>query len=246
MNSSKNCATGSFPTVWHSAAALVSDTAGLAPAQGAQHQHLCPVKMEVWKRLLDLALIIVCLPPVLLLMALIASMIKLVSPGPILFRQERIGYRRRRFMCLKFRTMKPGADIGAHQQHLDHLLKSNAPMTKLDRLGDARLIPGARLLRATGLDELPQIFNVLRGEMSLVGPRPCTPYELANFKPEHLARFDALPGLTGLWQVSGKNRTTFSQMLEWDIQYAGDKSLWLDLRILARTLPAVVAQIRSR
>ena len=114
-------------------------------------------------------------------------------------------------------------------------------MTKLDA-GDKRLIPGGRILRCLGLDELPQLINVLRGEMSLVGPRPCLPYEYEHYQARHGRRFDTLPGLTGLWQVSGKNRTTFEQMINWDITYVETKSLTLDLMIMLKTVPAILVQ----
>lgn len=184
------------------------------------------------------------LPGVLLLMLSVALSIKLVSPGPIFFRQERVGYRRQRFTCLKFRTMKVDADATPHQEHVQHLLQSDGPMRKLDDV-DPRLIPMGRFLRATGLDELPQLINVLRGEMSLVGPRPCTPYELQNYRPWQYARFEALPGLTGLWQVSGKNSTTFTEMVNLDICYAKNRSLWLDVKIMAATIFTLVSQVRE-
>ena len=115
-------------------------------------------------------------------------------------------------------------------------------MTKLDAQNDPRLIPLGALLRATGLDELPQIINVLRGEMSFVGPRPCIPYEYERYQPWQRRRFDAVPGLTGLWQVSGKNRTTFNEMIRLDIEYSERLSLGLDLKIIFRTLPALLQQ----
>ena len=115
-------------------------------------------------------------------------------------------------------------------------------MVKLDEHKDPRLIPFGSILRASGLDELPQLFNVLRGEMSLVGPRPCIPYECEAYQAWHWQRFDAAPGLTGLWQVSGKNRTTFEQMVKLDVEYSRRLSLWLDLRIICKTLPALWRQ----
>jgi lipopolysaccharide/colanic/teichoic acid biosynthesis glycosyltransferase len=137
------------------------------------------------------------------------------------------------------------ADAGLHKGHLSRLMDSNLPMRKLDSAGDPRLIPCGLLLRSLGLDELPQLFNVLRGEMSLVGPRPCVPYEYENYTPRHRQRFRAVPGLTGLWQVSGKNRTTFEEMIDLDIRYARNKSVWLDLKILFKTIPAILSQTKQ-
>jgi lipopolysaccharide/colanic/teichoic acid biosynthesis glycosyltransferase len=148
-------------------------------------------------------------------------------------------------MIFKFRTMHVGADTSAHQNHFKELVDSKAPMVKLDARHDRRLLPGGWLLRASGLDELPQIINVLRGEMSLVGPRPCLPTEFAHYLPEQRKRVDALPGLTGLWQVSGKNRTTFEEMIRLDLHYTRHASLWLDLKIIFLTPMALVQQIND-
>ena len=145
-------------------------------------------------------------------------------------------------MLIKFRTMKVNAETRVHEAYLEHLIVSNRPMIKLDATGDLRLILGGKFLRATGLDELPQIFNVLKGEMSLVGPRPCTVLEFKRYAPEQRVRVNALPGLTGLWQVNGKNRTTFREMIEMDIFYSLNISLSLDLKIILRTPPAIVGQ----
>ncbi len=116
-------------------------------------------------------------------------------------------------------------------------------MTKLDAKGDKRLIPGGWLLRASGLDELPQLINVLKGDMSLVGPRPCIPSEFEEYLPWQRERVNATPGLTGLWQVSGKNRTTFDEMIRLDIKYARTISLGQDLKIIFSTIPALLQQI---
>jgi lipopolysaccharide/colanic/teichoic acid biosynthesis glycosyltransferase len=199
--------------------------------------------MPRWKRSLDLACIVAAAPLVLPLGLLIGLMVKLVSPGPALFKQQRVGYRGRLFTCLKFRTMRVNADTGVHTGHMVHLMKSGRPMTKLDAVGDSRLITGGWLLRSCGLDELPQLINVLRGEMSLVGPRPCLAYECENYQRRHCERFDTPPGLTGFWQVKGKNRTTFEEMLDLDLYYVKHKSLLLDLAIIARTVPAIVQQV---
>jgi lipopolysaccharide/colanic/teichoic acid biosynthesis glycosyltransferase len=139
--------------------------------------------------------------------------------------------------------MAAGTDTQAHQDHFRHLMETNVPMVKLDLQGDVRLIPGARLMRASGLDELPQLLNVLRGEMSLVGPRPCIPSEYEGYLPAQRLRTNATPGLTGLWQVSGKNRTTFEEMIRLDILYAATLSPARDFRILLMTLPAVCGQV---
>jgi lipopolysaccharide/colanic/teichoic acid biosynthesis glycosyltransferase len=196
-----------------------------------------------WKRILDVTCILLSLPLWLPVVIVLALWIKLASPGPILFRQERIGYRGGRFMILKFRTMKVNVETQSHERYLEQLIHANRPMTKLDSSGDPRIIPGGRLLRATGLDELPQLFNVLRGEMSLVGPRPCTPHEFGRYQKWQQARVNAPPGLTGYWQVNGKNKTTFTEMINMDIHYTEKMSLWLDLVIMLKTLPAVMAQV---
>jgi len=198
-----------------------------------------------WKRALDVAAILMALPLILPLVVVIGVIIRLVSTGPILFKQERVGYRGSRFLCLKFRTMLCGAETVTHQGHLQQLMDSDVPMTKMDSKGDARIIPFGKLLRASGLDELPQLVNVLKGEMSLVGPRPCLPYEAAKYLPWQLERFNAAPGLTGLWQVSGKNRTTFTKMIQLDIEYSRSKTLLLDFKIIFKTIPALLVQVRD-
>jgi lipopolysaccharide/colanic/teichoic acid biosynthesis glycosyltransferase len=195
-----------------------------------------------WKRFIDLAMVTLLFPVWLPIMTLVALWVAVTSPGPIFYQQPRIGFKGRRFMLIKFRTMKVNAETHIHEAYLEHLIVSDRPMIKLDSTGDPRLILGGKFLRATGLDELPQIFNVLKGEMSLVGPRPCTVGEFERYAPEQRARVNALPGLTGLWQVNGKNRTTFRQMIEMDIFYSRNISLSLDLKIILRTLPAIVGQ----
>ncbi|HWD92922.1 MAG TPA: sugar transferase [Verrucomicrobiae bacterium] len=197
-----------------------------------------------WKRALDVLCVVLLLPLLALVGLVVAAVIKIVSPGPIFFRQERIGYRGRPFMCFKFRTMIVNADTDVHKGHLEELISSNLPMTKLDG-DDRRVIPGGIWLRSLGLDELPQLINVLRGEMSLVGPRPCVSYEYEKYLPRHRIRCATLPGLTGLWQVNDKNNTTFEEMMDLDIYYVHNKSLWMDVSILARTFPAVLLQTRE-
>ncbi len=175
-----------------------------------------------WKRILDLLVILLFLPLWLPLMILIMVAIKSTSAGPTLYRQERVGYRGRRFMLYKFRTMKVNVDTSVHESHFVRLIETDLPMTKLDVHGDPRLIKIGSFLRVTGFDELPQIFNVLRGEMSLVGARPCTVVEFEHYLPWQRDRVNGPPGITGYWQVNGKNKTTFSEMIEMDIFYAAE------------------------
>jgi lipopolysaccharide/colanic/teichoic acid biosynthesis glycosyltransferase len=199
--------------------------------------------IPVWKRSLDIACCIVALPILVVAAMFISLYLALVSAGPVFYRQERVGYMGRRFMLYKFRTMHVGVETASHRAHVSSLLNSSRPMQKLDATRDSRLVPGGWLLRATGIDELPQLINVLLGDMSLVGPRPCIPYEYEQYSAWQRARFTTAPGLTGLWQVSGKNRTTFEEMIRLDIQYSQTKSLWLDLKIIALTLPALWVQV---
>jgi len=196
-----------------------------------------------WKRPLDVFLILLALPFLIPLALLLAVLICSGSRGPVLFGQERVGYRGRRFTCFKFRTMFVDADTTTHQGHLHQLMNSNTPMVKMDSQRDPRIVPFGQLLRASGLDELPQLLNVLRGEMSLVGPRPCLPYEYKNYLSWQKERFGTVPGLTGLWQVSGKNKTTFVEMIQLDIKYGKNKTLWWDLKIILMTVPSLIVQM---
>jgi lipopolysaccharide/colanic/teichoic acid biosynthesis glycosyltransferase len=201
-----------------------------------------PAAVPAWKRILDVSLTLGALPLLVPLSAAIALVIKCVSRGPVLFRQERIGLKGKPFICLKFRTMRVNAPTTGHQAYLATLMKSDQPMTKMDSAGDPRLIPMGSILRSMGLDELPQLINVLRGEMSIVGPRPCLRYEYESYEPWQKQRFNSLPGLTGLWQVSGKNKTTFDQMIRMDIRYAETRSPGLDLVIMFKTVPVLAVQ----
>lgn len=219
-----------------------SDVSEPAPEHELKAMVLPP--FPKWKRAMDIVLSLLLLVLVSPLMFAIAVLIKVVSPrGKILFRQERVGFLGNRFTCFKFRSMHEHSEEAVHQRHLQHLMKADVPMTKLDACKDPRVIPLGKLLRASGLDELPQLLNVLRGDMSLIGPRPCLHYEYKGFLRWHRMRFNTMPGLTGLWQVSGKNRTTFTQMMRLDVAYAQRRSLARDLKILMMTLPAVVKQV---
>ena len=190
------------------------------------------------KRILDpvLALgILVVLSP---LMLLIALAIRLDSGGPVLFRQRRIGREMRRFTCLKFRTMAHNAPDDVHRRYIAQLVhgegdSQNGGLKKLTV--DSRVTRAGRLLRSTSLDELPQLLNVIVGDMALVGPRPSIDYELEHYEPDHFERFTARPGLTGLWQVSGRNSLGFREMLDLDVRYARTNGPLMDLQILLRT-----------
>ena len=196
-----------------------------------------------WKRALDVTGAVVGIAVCAPVFALLAAYIRIISPGPVFFRQERVGYAGRSFTFLKFRTMRVDNDESSHREHLKNLIHSQAAMAKLDAVDDPRIIPGGKILRRACLDELPQLFNVLKGEMSLVGPRPCLPYEAEEYQRWHAGRFDVLPGMTGLWQVSGKNNLSFQKMIRLDIAYSQSIRLVNDLRILFRTGPAVVGYV---
>lgn len=224
------------------------------PPSGAEGKTLDPSKREhaefffidkvpAWKRTLDIAgssLLLIVLSPVFLLLAIY---IKAVSPGPAFFRQTRVGYKGIPFTFWKFRTMKCSNDQSLHGDYAKSFIRDgNIPMEKLDGR-DPRIIPGGKAIRKSCMDELPQLWNVLRGEMSLVGPRPCIPYEATEYLRWHTHRFDVLPGLSGLWQVSGKNKLTFKQMVRLDIEYCSNITLWGDLKILIRTPFAIIKMV---
>lgn len=202
------------------------------------------------KRMIDAAgsaLLLIILSP---LLAAIAIAIKLTSKGPVIFQQERFGQFGSRFNCLKFRTMYANNDPKVHQEYIRRFIAGQADGDNRESgkpavykiTNDSRVTPLGRLLRKTSLDELPQFWNVLRGEMSLVGPRPSLPYEFAIYETWHRRRvLEVKPGVTGLWQVSGRSRTCFDDMVRLDLRYSQSWSLWLDLRILIATPGAVIS-----
>src|SRR3990170_3277312 len=199
--------------------------------------------VPIWKRSVDFfgaLLFMVLLSPLFLLIALF---IKIVSPGPVFYRHERIGYLGRPFTFWKFRTMHVNNDEKIHLRHINHVIENDTPIGKLDDIGDNRIIPMGKFLRKFCLDELPQLWNVLIGDMSLVGPRPCLEYEAEKFLQWQKRRFNILPGMSGLWQVSGKNRTTFKEMIRLDIRYSRRISPGLDAKILFLTLPAILGMV---
>lgn len=190
----------------------------------------------VAKRILDVTLTLLALPFVLIIVLITAIAIKLDSPGPVFFAQERIGYNGRRFTVYKFRSMI----VDAEKLHADLIRQTGEDPRHPKVANDPRVTRVGRWIRRFSLDELPQIYNILRGEMSWVGPRPAVPQEVELYEPWHLQRLRTLPGLTGLWQVSGRNEVPFEEMCLLDIYYIENWSLGLDLQIILRTVPHVL------
>ena len=191
------------------------------------------------------------------LLGLIVLAIKLDSPGPVLFVQSRVrgrrvgspgsmSWRAIEFPFYKFRTMYHHADAARHRAHVREFVAGRIDLTATDRApfkirNDARITRVGRVLRRTSLDELPQLLHILRGEMSLVGPRPVPTYEAETYALPHLERLAAIPGLTGLWQVRGRSRLSFEEMIRLDLEYVRTQSLWLDLKVLVLTVPVVLS-----
>jgi lipopolysaccharide/colanic/teichoic acid biosynthesis glycosyltransferase len=203
-------------------------------------------RRPVWsacKRAIDVVGATVGLVVLSPLLALCALAVRLDSGGPVLFRQERLGRDRRPFRVAKFRTMKAGASDAAHREYIAKLARGEVDEEGLRKLtNDPRVTRVGRVLRATSIDELPQLLNVLAGDMSLIGPRPAIDYELEHYGPEHHDRFAVRPGLTGLWQVSGRAELGFTEMLDLDAEYARGHGPLMDLRILLRTPGALVGR----
>lgn len=190
------------------------------------------------KRLLDMTLGLAALILLSPVFALIALLIVVNSPGPVIFRQRRVGRGGRTFAMYKFRSMQHDAE-----QHLHRLLPLNeadGPVFKLRQ--DPRVTRMGRFLRSWSLDELPQLFNVLRGEMSLVGPRPPLPQEVAQYGPRELRRLQVKPGMTCLWQIRGRSDVSFDEWITLDLEYISNWSIWLDLSVLLHTIPAVLSR----
>jgi len=202
---------------------------------------------EVFKRTLD----IVCASVLLLLtwpiLLVSAIAIKLTSEGPIIFRQERVGRNGRVFHCYKFRSMYVENDPKYHRKFAREWIFDTEQSKQKDEnkivyklTHDPRITPVGRVLRKFSIDELPQIFNVLKGEMSMVGPRPPLPYEVSLYRNWHLRRLDVMPGITGLWQVSGRNLLSFEEMVRLDLQYIENWSVWLEIKIILKTVWVVL------
>jgi lipopolysaccharide/colanic/teichoic acid biosynthesis glycosyltransferase len=194
-------------------------------------------------RVLDVAVSAVLLLVLLPVFLALAAAIRLDSPGRVLYRQRRVGRDLDPFMVNKFRTMHSGAGHETHRQFVIGLIAGqqtdDAEPNFFKMAKDDRVTRIGRFLRKSSLDELPQLWNVLRGDMSLVGPRPPIPYEVEHYPPHWFDRFAVKPGMTGLWQVSGRSELTLEEMIALDVEYARSRSLWLNLKILARTVPVV-------
>lgn len=212
------------------------------------------------KRLMDIILAATLLLLFLPLMLCIAILIFIYSPGPIFFKQERVGakklvrdghfyWKKVNFQCYKFRTMRVNADTTVHQAYVKALIENDedkmtalqgAPTQPRKLVNDSRLIRPGKILRKLSLDELPQFWNVLRGDMSLVGPRPAIPYEVEMYKYWHRRRLEAQPGITGLQQITARSTADFDQQIQFDIEYIQKQSLWLDIKIMIKTPFAVI------
>ncbi len=188
------------------------------------------------KRILDFAIALVMVILAAPIMFLTALAIKLDSPGPVLFRQTRVGKWGEQFPCYKFRSMYTNAE--QHLKELAALNEADGPVFKIK--DDPRVTRVGRIIRKLSIDELPQLFNVLKGEMSLVGPRPALPREVAQYEYDQIRRLHAMPGITGLQQVSGRSDVDFKRWVELDLQYIAEQSLWKDIQILFMTIPAVI------
>jgi len=196
------------------------------------------------KRLLDIGFTLLIVPLILLVGAVVAVLIRLDSRGPILYRQKRVGRNGVEFEMLKFRSMYVTADDAVHREAITQYMHgetlnddSHAPY----KVGiDPRITRIGKFIRKTSIDELPQFWNVLRGQMTLVGPRPPVPYEVELYKPHDWLRLSGKPGLTGPWQVYGRSKVTFQEMIEMDVAYLQRQSLWEDLRLIMLTVPVML------
>ena len=200
------------------------------------------------KRLLDVTAALLLTLLLLPLFLILSLLVKRSSPGPIFYVQERLGLNGRPFLFFKFRTMRMDTDDNVHRRFAAMFINGDRegccehnggkPIFKIEL--DPRVTGIGRFLRRSSLDELPQLLNIIRGDMSLVGPRPPISYEIENYRPWHFERLKVLPGLTGLWQVTGRSRVTFDEMVHLDLHYINNWSLLLDLKILLRTIPVVL------
>lgn len=230
------------------------DPQALFPVQSNRNMYY------VNKRILDIFVALVALIILSPMMLIVAILIKLDSPGPVFFKQERVGVRRKtksqmdywqkvNFRCYKFRTMVFNADPALHKSYIKALIDNDSEGmaaiqggdTKIRKLThDPRVTRIGRILRKSSIDEVPQFINVIKGDMSLVGPRPAIPYEVEMYKPWHYRRLETKPGITGLWQVTARSSCDFDEIVKLDNQYIDQQSLWLDIKILMKTPYAIL------
>lgn len=197
------------------------------------------------KRLLDILFSLLMLIPICFIVAIVAVCIRLETRGPIFYRQKRLGLNGHEFVMLKFRSMHSNSDDSVHRQAIakfmnGHKLNENNKDTHYKKTDDPRITKVGRFIRKTSIDELPQFFNVLRGDMTLVGPRPPLLYEIERYGQRDWLRLAGKPGLTGVWQVYGRSRVSFREMVEMDIDYLQRQSHWLDLKLIFLTVPVMV------
>ena len=223
---------------------MIGTPLALRSRHRAAPQHQAGLPLTV-KRSLDVVVAVVALLLAAPVMLVVAAAIRMDSPGPVLYRSTRIGRWGKPIRILKFRSMVHGAPPTWHEAFLAASRTGRITQDHAKVLDDPRLTRVGRVIRKLSLDELPQLVNVLRGEMSLVGPRPDLPYAISLYRPEDWARFDVLPGITGLWQVSGRSRLSVTEMYDLDSRYAKTWSIRSDLVILLKTLPAVARVDRS-
>lgn len=220
-------------------AEIFAEAGGYAAFIARDAQGPVPVENRAYlavKRLIDIGGALTGLLLILPLLPFLVLMIKLDSPGPLIFKQRRVGQRGREFNCFKFRSMV--VDAESRRSDLDHLNEASGAAFKIRR--DPRITGVGAFIRRSSLDEFPQLFNVLRGDMSIVGPRPQIPSEVAEYTPAQARRLLVKPGLTCLWQVSGRSQLDFAEWMALDLVYVRQRSLRFDLWVLSRTIPAVI------
>ncbi len=196
-------------------------------------------KYKCAKRVLDLTMTLLLLVPLCVVGVIVAVMIRLDSKGAIFYRQKRVGLDGKEFYMYKFRSMMEHCDDAVHRAAITKFM-SGERLDTYKKADDPRITRVGRFIRKTSLDELPQFLNVMRGEMSLVGPRPPLPYEVERYRPQDWLRLSGKPGLTGSWQVYGRSRVPFEEMVQIDIAYLQRQSIWEDLKLIILTIPVMI------
>lgn len=196
------------------------------------------------KRIFDVLFTLLILFPLCIVMVIVAVCIRLETPGPVFFRQKRVGLNGLEFEMLKFRSMYLNGDDSHHREAIKQYMNGSSLNGKANAyklVDDPRVTRVGRLIRKTSIDELPQFLNVLRGQMTLVGPRPPLPYEVEEYSQRDWLRLSGKPGLTGTWQIYGRSRVPFQEMVEMDIEYLQQQSFWLDLKLIVLTVPVMIS-----